>query len=96
MKGFLSEDFLLQTEKARILHHDFVKNMPIFDYQSLLNTIHQKHDFFHEAGYRISDHRIDQPYSEAFTLIGIRNIFDKPGQAESRSMKKSSNSSLRF
>ncbi len=32
MKPFLSEDFLLQTETARILYQDFAKSMPIFDY----------------------------------------------------------------
>jgi glucuronate isomerase len=32
MKSFLSEDFLLQTETARRLYHDFAEGMPIFDY----------------------------------------------------------------
>ncbi len=32
MQPFLSDDFLLQTETARRLYHDFAKNMPIFDY----------------------------------------------------------------
>jgi glucuronate isomerase len=32
MKPFLSEDFLLQTETARRLYHDFAEGMPIFDY----------------------------------------------------------------
>ena len=32
MKAFLSEDFLLQTETARVLYHDFAENLPIFDY----------------------------------------------------------------
>jgi glucuronate isomerase len=32
MKAFMSEDFLLQTETARVLYHDFAENMPIFDY----------------------------------------------------------------
>jgi glucuronate isomerase len=32
MKAFLSEDFLLQTETAEVLYHDFAENMPIFDY----------------------------------------------------------------
>ena len=31
-KSFLSEDFLLQTETARRLYHDFAEGMPIFDY----------------------------------------------------------------
>ncbi len=32
MKGFLSEDFLLNTETAKILYHEFARNMPILDY----------------------------------------------------------------
>ncbi len=32
MKSFLSEDFLLQTETAKRLYHDFAAGMPIFDY----------------------------------------------------------------
>jgi glucuronate isomerase len=32
MKPFLTEDFLLQTQTARALYHDFAEGMPIFDY----------------------------------------------------------------
>lgn len=32
MKKFLDENFLLQTETARRLYHDFAKKMPIIDY----------------------------------------------------------------
>ena len=32
MKPFLTEDFLLQTQTARALYHDFAEDMPIFDY----------------------------------------------------------------
>jgi glucuronate isomerase len=32
MKAFLSEDFLLHTETAKILYHDFARDMPILDY----------------------------------------------------------------
>ena len=32
MKEFLTEDFLLQTEMAKILFHEHASNMPIFDY----------------------------------------------------------------
>jgi len=32
MKNFIDENFLLQTETARVLYHDFAENMPIFDY----------------------------------------------------------------
>ncbi|MFN7120023.1 MAG: glucuronate isomerase [Saprospiraceae bacterium] len=36
MKSFLNEDFLLQTETARRLYHDFAKDMPIIDYHNHL------------------------------------------------------------
>lgn len=32
MKPFLSEDFLLETESARKLYHEYAASMPIFDY----------------------------------------------------------------
>jgi glucuronate isomerase len=32
MKAFLSEDFLLNTETAKILYHEFARDMPILDY----------------------------------------------------------------
>lgn len=36
MKTFLSEDFLLHSEVARELYHDYAKPQPIFDYHSHL------------------------------------------------------------
>ena len=32
MKNFLDENFLLQTETAKKLYHDFASSMPIIDY----------------------------------------------------------------
>ncbi len=37
MKKFLDEDFLLQTETARILYHNHAKKMPIIDYHCHIN-----------------------------------------------------------
>ncbi|MBC8109882.1 MAG: glucuronate isomerase, partial [Verrucomicrobia bacterium] len=36
MKPFLDENFLLQTDTARQLYHDFAKSMPIIDYHNHL------------------------------------------------------------
>lgn len=36
MRPFLSEDFLLMTNTAQSLYHDFAENMPIFDFHSHL------------------------------------------------------------
>lgn len=34
--GFITEDFLLQNERARILYHQYAKDMPIIDYHNHL------------------------------------------------------------
>lgn len=36
MKKFLDENFLLETETAKILYHDYAKDMPIIDYHNHL------------------------------------------------------------
>lgn len=36
MKTFITEDFLLQTESAKRLYHDYAKDMPIIDYHNHL------------------------------------------------------------
>lgn len=47
MQPFLSEDFLLQTETARRLYHDYAKNQPIYDYHCHLpvEEIASNHNF---------------------------------------------------
>ncbi|MGR5063075.1 glucuronate isomerase [Photobacterium sp. DNB22_13_2] len=37
MKNFLCDDFLLSNEIARVLYHDYAKDMPIYDYHCHLN-----------------------------------------------------------
>lgn len=37
MKEFISEDFLLQTESARRLYHDYAEGLPIIDYHCHLS-----------------------------------------------------------
>lgn len=38
MKGFMDEDFLLETDAAKKLYHEFAKDMPIFDYHCHLSA----------------------------------------------------------
>ena len=38
MKQFLNENFLLQTETAQTLFHDYEKKMPIFDFHNHLSA----------------------------------------------------------
>ncbi len=37
-------------------------DFPIGDFESLVEALRKRHDFFHEAGCRISDHGIEHPY----------------------------------
>lgn len=37
MKPFINEDFILQSEAAKILYHDYAKDMPIYDYHCHLS-----------------------------------------------------------
>lgn len=38
MKAFMDEDFLLESETAKTLYHEFAKDMPIFDYHCHLTA----------------------------------------------------------
>ena len=37
MKAFMDKDFLLETETAKHLYHDYAKSMPLADYHCHLN-----------------------------------------------------------
>jgi glucuronate isomerase len=55
-------------------------DMPIAHYGSFLEAIQRRHDFFHKVGCRISDHGIEHPYAEDYTLKDIQTIFNKARQ----------------
>lgn len=38
MKIFMDNNFLLKCETAKILHHNYAKNMPIYDYHCHVNV----------------------------------------------------------
>lgn len=38
MKKFMDDDFLLETESAKLLYHNYAKDMPIFDYHCHLTA----------------------------------------------------------
>jgi glucuronate isomerase len=44
MRPFLSEDFLLQTDTAQTLYHEFARDMPILDYHCHLPVAEIAHD----------------------------------------------------
>ena len=49
----------------------------IDDYDSFLEALAVRHDFFHQMGSRLSDHGIEHPYAEDFSAEDIGRIFDK-------------------
>jgi len=54
-----------------------VSDIDIKDFASYLQAIKKRHDFFHEAGCRISDHGIETAYAEDYTNSEIKSFFDK-------------------
>ncbi len=52
-------------------------NIDIKDYGSYLEAIRKRHDFFHDAGCRLSDHGIEAAYAEDHTQKEIKGIFNK-------------------
>jgi glucuronate isomerase len=56
-----------QLEAAAAVH--------VTDLDSFLDAIKRRHEVFHEAGCRLSDHGIECPYAEDFALKDIQRIF---------------------
>ncbi len=51
-------------------------DMAINDYPAFLEALRKRHDAFHEAGCRSSDHGLERPYSDDFSPREIDGIFD--------------------
>ena len=49
----------------------------IHDLTSFLEALRQRHDFFHAAGCRISDHGLEQAYAEPCSLLEARRLFSQ-------------------
>jgi glucuronate isomerase len=47
------------------------------DFDSFLEAIRQRHDFFHETGCRLSDHGIEQPFAADYTAKDVNQAFEK-------------------
>jgi len=52
-------------------------DVDIKTYESYIEAIKKRHDYFHKVGCRISDHGIDTAYAEDYTEAEIKVIFDK-------------------
>ncbi len=74
MKPFMSEDFLLNTDAARHLYHDFAKDMPIIDYHCHLPP----EEIAEDAGFRNVGHLMlggDHYKWRAMAAFGYDNVF---------------------
>jgi glucuronate isomerase len=54
----------------------------IGDFSSFLEAIRRRHDFFHSVGCRISDHGIEVPYVENYSLKELDGIFGRVRQGK--------------
>lgn len=54
-----------------------VSDVDIVSYSALLEALRRRHDFFHRAGCRLSDHGLENFYAEDYTPAEINAIFNK-------------------
>ncbi|MEE4165965.1 MAG: glucuronate isomerase [Desulfocapsaceae bacterium] len=52
-------------------------DIDIVGYVDLLTALEKRHDFFHANGCRLSDHGLEQPYSDSFSDMEIEVIFSE-------------------
>lgn len=48
-------------------HLEVAANWEISNYNSFIEALNKRHDFFHQIGCRLSDHGIEQPYANDYT-----------------------------
>lgn len=58
---------------------------PVTDWNSLLQALRQRCDFFHQHGGRLSDHGLEQAYAESTTPEEAERIFQKARRGETPS-----------
>ena len=52
-------------------------DMEITNYNQYIEALHERHDYFHQNGCRLSDHGLETAYAEDYTKSEIGGIFDK-------------------
>ncbi|HTN05330.1 glucuronate isomerase [Agriterribacter sp.] len=52
-------------------------NVTIGSYRHLLDALKKRHNFFHDAGCRISDHGLETMYADDFTLAQLEDSFSR-------------------
>jgi glucuronate isomerase len=53
-----------------------VSGVAVDSYSRFLEALDQRHSFFHQAGCRLSDHGLEQPYAASFTQAEVARVFD--------------------
>ncbi len=72
-KGMAVEDpALFNTWVDRL---GMAAGLEIRDYDSYLQALDRRHQFFHDAGCRLSDHGLEEPYAEEGTEAEVRSAF---------------------
>lgn len=66
------ETYLAYLEKL-----EKASNVNIASYDDLLQALRKRHDFFAEAGCRLSDHGINNFFSEEYTAEEVKKYFDQ-------------------
>ena len=61
-------------------------NQSIGDFNTYVEALHARHDFFNERGCVASDHGVDQLYSHSFTDATLQQSFEKLRNGQSLSM----------
>jgi glucuronate isomerase len=59
-----------------------VADIAIHNYASFLEALRKRHEFFHEAGCRLSDHGIEYTYAEEYAPGEISQLFEKVRSGE--------------
>jgi len=52
-------------------------DMEITNYNLYIEALHERHNYFHQHGCRLSDHGLETAYAEDYTESEIKKIFDK-------------------
>jgi len=61
--------------KAYILKLELASGTQIRNFESLIEALDKRHNFFHDMGGRLSDHGLDRFYFSSFTSVEIERIF---------------------
>jgi glucuronate isomerase len=75
-------DKALAVESPRDFNHwvgrlESSAGLAVSNYDSLLEAIRRRHEFFHQAGCRLSDHGIEHPFAVDYTAQDVNKAFEK-------------------